>query len=306
MENRDRSDDPKAAPSWPFQASEEFPPPSSTVHVTFGARSRPGRGHAVNADHYAIVEMGRHLEMLFTSLPEGALPARFDEYGYGMAVADGFGVGAEGEEASRLALGTLVQLILRFGKWNLRVDADIAREIIDRARSFYRRIDGTVLQRGLGTDPGLETTLTAAFGAGRDLFFAHVGHSRAYLSRAGALMCLTHDHTLLGGQSRRSPGAQLVDVGAATRDVRHIMTDTIGMGTRGGPSIDIYQIRVDDDDRVLLCTNGLTDVVEEETIGKILSSERSPEEQSRLLIEAAPGNAPDDATVLVARYRMPE
>ena len=306
MENRDRSDDPKAAPSWPFQASEEFPPPSARVRVTFGAESRPGPGRAVNADHYAIVEMGRHLEMLFTSLPKGSLPARFDEYGYGMAVADGFGVEEEGEEASRLALGTLVQLILRFGKWNLRVDADIAREIIDRARSFYRRIDGTVLQRGLGTDPGLETTLTAAFGAGRDLFFAHVGHSRAYLSRAGALMCLTHDHTLLGSQSRRSSVVPLVDVDAATRDVRHIMTDTIGMGARGGPSIDVYQIRVDEDDRVLLCTNGLTDVVDEETIGKILSAEHSPEEQSRLLIDAAASDAVDDATVLVARFHMPD
>jgi len=119
-------------------------------------------------------------------------------------------------------------------------------------------------------------------------------------------MCLTHDHTLLGSQSRRSSVVPLVDVDAATRDVRHIMTDTIGMGARGGPSIDVYQIRVDEDDRVLLCTNGLTDVVDEETIGKILSAEHSPEEQSRLLIDAAASDAVDDATVLVARFRMPD
>ena len=134
----------RAGHSRRLRNSRRHRPHAATVDLVANlrAQSRPAPGHAVNADHYAIVEMGRHLEMLFTSLPQGSLPARFDEYGYGMAVADGFGVEEEGEEASRLALGTLVQLILRYGKWNLRVDAEIAREIIDRARSFYRRVDG--------------------------------------------------------------------------------------------------------------------------------------------------------------------
>ena len=73
---------------------------------------------------------------------------------------------------------------------------------MDRAERFYRAVDSTLLQASRHSQLGLQSTLTAVYTAGSELFFAHVGHSRAYLCRDGELLQLTHDHTL----DRRAPG----------------------------------------------------------------------------------------------------
>jgi len=290
----------------PYVDSPEFPPASAKVRVTFGGESRRGRAHTVNEDHYAVVELGRHQETLLTSLPGDVLANRFDEYGYAMVVADGGGHAGAGEGASRLAISTLMHLVLHFSRWNLRIDDRIAQEVMDRAERFYRHVDSAVAHGAMKPDaPRMETTLTAVFSAGRDLFFAHVGHSRAYLFRHGVLMRLTRDHTV-GPRKTNSPMAPLVDVSTAARDLQHIITETIGMAGAVGPTIDIERLSLDDGDRVLVCTNGLTDVVDEARIGAVLGSEESPADQAKALINlATAADGADDATALVARYRVP-
>jgi PPM family protein phosphatase len=291
-----------------YLGPQEFPPPSATVQVTFGAQSCRGRSRTINEDHYVIFRLGRHLETVLTSLADAALLARFDEYGYVMMVADGIGDTGAGEAASRLALVTLVHLVRHFGKWNLRIDDVIAQEIMARAERFYRHVDGAVAyQRRMNAARVDQTTLTAVFGAGRDLFFAHIGHSRAYLLRDRHLLRLTRDHTIGRNQSTTVPVAPLVDVNNAVRDLKHIVTDTIGMTGSSGPTIDLERIRLDDDDRVLVCTNGLTDVVDESRIAEILASEQSPGDQCQMLVDLAMASGgDDDVTALVARYRIPK
>ena len=90
----------------PLPGPLDSPPPSVEVQVRFGAWSRPGENRAVNGDHYLILRLGRHEETIMTSLPVDDVPTRFDEYGYGMIVADGMGAG--GESASRLAIAVAV------------------------------------------------------------------------------------------------------------------------------------------------------------------------------------------------------
>jgi protein phosphatase len=291
----------------PGGAWNEYSPPSETVKVTFGAQSRKGRSRLINEDHYLILQLGRHQETLMTSLPDKMIAARFDEYGYAMVVADGMGGSGAGEVASHLAIATLVYLVRQFGKWNLRIDDSIAQEIMGRAERFYRWVDGTVAhQRHRGVVPTAQTTLTATFGAGYDLFFAHVGHSRAYLFRQGRLMRLTHDHTVDHYHSSTVPAAPMVDVSASARDLEHILTNTIGMSGPAGPVVDLERIRLGDDDRVLVCTNGLTDNVDEARIGEVLASDRSPADQCETLVDlAAESGGEDDATALIARYRIP-
>ena len=294
---------------WPplFQP-EEFAPLSATVKVDFGAYSRPGRTRVVNEDHYLILQLGRHQKTLMTSLPDAAISPRFDEYGYAMVVADGMGGTGAGEAASHLAIATLVLLVRQFGKWKLRVDDVEAQDIMARAERFYRHVDAAVIQqrRKGAVDTG-QTTLTATFGAGHDLFFAHVGHSRAYLHRRGQLMRLTRDHTIHPNQSTSVPTAPLVDVNDAAKDLKHTLTNTIGMSGPLGPKIDLERILLEDDDRVLVCTNGLTDSVDEDTIGKILSLDHSADLQCQALVGLAMSAASkDDVTALVARYRFPQ
>ena len=278
-----------------------FPPPSSTVQVTFGARSRRGQGRSVNEDHFAVIQLGRHQETLLTSLPTNDIPQRFDEFGHAMIVADGAGEDGSGETASRLAIETLSQLMLHFGRWNLRVNEQVAREMMDRAERFIEHVN-TVMTASKRAAEGIkqESTLTAIFGAGRDLFFAHVGHSRAYLLRDHLLMRLTRDHT--HGRSGELSMAPLIDVKAASRDLNHILTGMLGV--RSALAIDLERFRILDHDRILICTNGLTDVVDPQVIGALLGTEQTADEQCAALLDAAKG-APDDATVVVAHYRVP-
>ena len=291
----------------PLTAIGEFPPPSATVQVAFGAQSRRGRSRLVNEDHYVVFRLVRQQSTLLSSLPEDVFGREFNEYGYAMAVADGLGAVGTGESASRLAITTLVHLVRHFGKWNLRIDRKIAQEIMERAEAFYRHVDSTVVHQALtGPIPGLQTTLTATFGAGRDLFFAHVGHSRAYLLREGQLMRLTRDHTIGRNHTTTVPVAPLVDVNATARDLKHILTNTIGMRGSAGPEIDLERFRLADNDVVLVCTNGLTDAVDEKSIRDVLASPASPDGKCRELVERAlTAGGEDDATALVANYNIP-
>jgi protein phosphatase len=198
-------------------------------------------------------------------------------------------------------------LILYFGKWNLRVDDMVAHEIMARAERFYRHVDAALTSKDERLDDPLQTTMTAVFGAGRDLFFAHVGHSRAYLMRDGVLLRLTRDHTIEMRQKTHAPVVPLMEVNAAARDLKHTLTEALGMGRARGPMIDLERFQLDDGDLILVCTNGLTDSVAEEAIREVLSSGRSPDEMSAALMNrAAAGGAEDDATALVAQYHIPK
>jgi serine/threonine protein phosphatase PrpC len=282
------------------QSPLDSPPPAVDMEVGFGALSRQGPGRSVNDDHYLIMRLGRHLETLKTSLPDRDLPKYFDEYGYGMVVADG--MGGAGDLASRLAIATLVQLAVDFGKWHLRVNEPIADEMMDRAERYYRGID-SVLQKASHCYPAvLRTTLTAVYTAGSELFFMHVGHSRAYLFRDDHLMQLTRDHTLDGGR----PGkATIMDVSASAQDQHHIVTETLGVAGAGPLRVDIERCGLVDGDIVLLSTNGLTDVAEDARIVEALRLPGTPDDRCRALVGlAASSGATDDATVLVAHYRI--
>jgi len=144
-------------------------------------------------------------------------------------------------------------------------------------------------------------TLTAAFSAGDALFVAHVGHSRAYLLRGGILAQLTRDQTF---------GQHVVDTGRpapielAAHDLRHILTDAIG-GRAGRTNIQIGEFRLQHDDCVLLCTKGLTDVVDDESSGAILRQSRRLDERCQALVDLAVARgAIDDVTVVLAEYSI--
>src|SRR4051812_42600916 len=104
----------------PLTKGKEFSVLSSSVKVEFGGLSHTGRVRVINEDHFLIARLGRDQETVLTNLSEDDVPQHFRESGYAMAVADGMGGAARGEEASRLAISTLAHLGLQFGKWSLR------------------------------------------------------------------------------------------------------------------------------------------------------------------------------------------
>ena len=135
-----------------------------------------------------------------------------------------------------------------------------------------------LVERGREDDAlrGMGSTLTAARSYGRDLLIVHVGDSRAYLFRAGQLHRLTKDHTY---------AQMLVDCGqlaaceVASSGVAHILTNAIG-GSTEQVEVDVDLLRLEDGDRVLLCSDGLTDLVDDEAIAE--HAGRTPTSQRRL------------------------
>ena len=262
-----------------------------------------GKTHAQNTDHFVAIRLGRLQETLTSSLGAADLPPRFEEYAYSMVVADGLDGDGTGARASRFALSTLSHLAIRYGKWNVRIGADTASDIVEQGEFLYRQVSDAIVQasRADSTLAGMATSLTAVYIAGADLFFAHVGHSRAFLFRNGVLIQLTMEHTL----------ERLISASAALRRVRLEAGRPDGARPDGttprgnGTEIAIEHVQLWPADRVLLCTNGLTDVVREEEIADALASQRRPADDARRLVDLAlEKGATDSVTVLLGDYRM--
>jgi PPM family protein phosphatase len=284
--------------------ADELRPAAALVRAEFGARSHRGRVQQENDDHYLVVRLVQRLDTLATSLASVDLPDPVDEYAYAAVVADGSGGAGAGSVAARLAISTLATLAVHFGQWTMRIDPRAASEVMARSEWLYSRTNETVFQRS-HTDPrlaGMAAALTGIYSVGTDLFVAHVGHTRCYLFRNGRLAQLTLDHTL---RERRAVSPHPIPIGQAIEDVTHILTRAIGAaGSDSGAVVEHF--RLVDGDSLLLCTNGLTDVVQEEAIADVLASRRSQGEQCDLLLDMALANGADDnTTVVTAYYNVP-
>ncbi len=281
-----------------------FSPRSSVVSVEFGSHSHPGRRRTTNDDQFMIVRLGRTHEMLASSLPDDELQREFTESAFGAVVADGLGTSGSGV-ASKLAISSLMQMVMRFGRWNLRVNDRTAWEIVERAERFYRRVAQLVTEASMGHPAlaGMGSTLTATYSAGDELFVIHVGHSRAYLLRRGLLSRLTRDQTV--AQRSRETG-RAVPTELAGHDLRHVLTDAIG-GHAGEPHVEIENYPLMDGDVLLLCTNGLTDVVDDDAIAAVLQRPAPMQDQCGALVALAlERGGPDNITVVMARYTIPQ
>jgi len=287
----------RAVVSQPVEFAD-FHPLSSALAVEVAAASVCGRLRPHNTDHYLAIRFGRLQETIVTSLAAADLPPRFEEYAYAMLVADGLDESGAGARASRVALSTLAKLAIRYGRWNVRADPETLADIVQQGEFFYRRANDEVLKASRAdlalTD--MATSLTALYIAEGDLIFAHVGHSKAFLFRSGSLTQLTKDHTLdqPSSRSRERPKA----------DHRHFVTKSVG-GDPSGPDVEIEHVKLCPGDRLLLCTNGLTDVVNRDPIADTLALQRAPHDDCQRLIDLArTAGSPDDVTVMVADYRL--
>ena len=232
------------------------------------------------------------------------MPERADEINYVMVVADGMGGHAAGEVASQMAISALISLALDIPDWFFKVDPEHAPEIERRARHAVQQVAAKVVARGRQDEAlrGMGSTLTAARSFGDDLLIVHVGDSRAYLCRAGGLHRLTKDHTY--AQLLVDTGQLTADEAAVSR-MRHVLTNVLG-GSDDEVQVDVDLLRLEDGDRLLLCSDGLTDLVADDTIATTLSGlQRSSEACSRLVQLALDGGGRDNVTVIVAGYTLP-
>jgi protein phosphatase len=276
--------------------------PWSSLKVELGANSHTGHIRENNEDSYLVMRFGRSLENLLTNLEEDLLEENYAMRGYGMLVADGMGGASAGEVASRFALSKLVELIVDTSDWTLalqrREDVDT---VLKRMTERFLHIDDFLRKEAAmnRTLRGMGTTLTVAGVMGNDLIIGHVGDSRAYLLRDDDLKQLTTDHTL---------AQALIDAGVAGRDdpasrsMRHVLTAAVGsLGEKGVPQVQLFKLY--DDDQLLLCTDGLTETVEDATIAEVLREAKSAQFACNELVNLAlAGGGTDNITVVVARF----
>src|SRR5262249_40026941 len=146
------------------------------------------------------------------------------------------------------------------------------------------------------------TTLTVAVSLGKDLFIVHLGDSRAYRWRRGILARLTHDHTLAQEAADRGIIRQEE---VATHRGRHALTQALGdQGRAIQPQV--RQLLLEDGDCLLLCSDGLTDMVREEEVAACLGGGGPAALVCQRLVDLAlEAGGRDNVTVVAARYQFP-
>jgi len=206
------------------------------------------------------------------------------------AIADGMGGYAHGGVASLLALESFSSTLA--SQNGNPIPKALQRGVETANLQVYQRAQ----QLGAGR---MGTTLTAAYVFGEMLYLAHVGDSRAYLIRDGHSICLTADHTTVGDMVR----SKLISSDKIrTHAQRSVLTKSIGTALFVQP--DIIQQKLKEGDRLVLCSDGVWSVVEDEDFARIASQPSSVNEISQNLIDLALHHDTDDnASVVVFHLR---
>lgn len=203
-----------------------------------------------------------------------------------LALADGMGGHAAGEVASKVVIAALAPLD----------DDEPGDDLLGQLREAVQAGNGAISEL-VSSDPdldGMGTTLTAVLFAGSKLGLVHIGDSRAYLVRDGELAQITHDDTFV--QSLIDEG-RITEEEAANHPQRSLLLRAL-TGHEVEPSLAVREARAGD--RYLLCSDGLTGPVSEDTIAEALRIADPQQCADRMIELALKGGGPDNVTVIVA------
>jgi protein phosphatase len=268
---------------------------------SFGLTDR-GKVRSTNEDQFLSAVLLKALQVEQTSLPQPALMHSGD-LSHLFVVADGMGGHTGGEKASALAIAAVESFILETFKWFADSKNKEQDQVLADFRAALTQANARVLAEAAEHPQlqGMGTTLTLAYTLNNELFIAHVGDSRCYLCRHGVLHRLTRDHTLVEEMVRNGslPAEQ-----AASHRWRHLITNAVGANTPD-VKVEVHKVRLEGGDRVLLCSDGLTNMVLDEEINHILLTENEPEQACRRLVACAnEAGGKDNTTVVVAHFRF--
>ena len=260
--------------------------------------SHAGNVRDVNEDHFVTAALQRSVQLRQTNLEDVQLFDRLSgPRAYLFAVADGVGGSAGGRVASASAVATIVEYLGEvvgayhgYGAAQLKDFPEHLTTAVQRAH------DHLVDTYRLHTRGGPATTLTLAMLVWPTAYIVHVGDSRVYHLRDGALRCLTRDQTV---------GEALVALNVMPREkaeqagLYNVLASAIGARDMT-PAVDV--IPLERGDRFLLCTDGLTKHVSESRLGHVLETSPDAETACRTLIDSAlAAGGSDNVTAVVAR-----
>jgi protein phosphatase len=264
---------------------------------SFGLSDR-GQKRSSNEDCFVVAELARTLQVHHTNHPHNE--ASFSCHrGHVFLVADGVGGNKAGEVASDLTVRTIEEFLLNTLKRFSNLQASEEQGVLLDLQKALFQADARIFEEGT-THPewqGMGTTLTMAFAVNWHLFVAHAGDSRCYLYSGDRLQQLTQDHTMTAEMVRRG---LIAPEDQKHHPWRHVVTNILG-GTERGVQAELHSLDFHAGDVLLLCSDGLTEMVSEEKIAAILREENLPQRAcERLVAEANKLGGKDNITVIVA------
>jgi len=221
-------------------------------------------------------------------------------------VADGMGGHAGGGTASRLAVETIQRSVLEarerepglFGAPSGVEESplpDVLREAVEAACTrIFEAAQGNPDLSGMGT------TVTAALLDGRTAFIAHVGDSRCYLLRGGKIYQVSEDHSLVNEQLKA--GAISADEAKHSR-FKNIITRSVGFEQQ--VQVDLLGVELEASDVLLICCDGLSNLVDDAEILQVVGESPLDETPSRLIEVANERGGDDNITVVLVRVHDP-
>jgi serine/threonine protein phosphatase PrpC len=255
-----------------------------------------------NEDQFLVAELSKAMRVCQSSLHQPKTQFSY-ELGHLFLVADGMGGAQAGEQASALAMETIEAFTLNHLKWFFHLQSD-ENHLVGEFQDALRQADARIIEEASRRPElhGMGTTVTMAYILDRELFVVHVGDSRCYLFRKGTLHQITHDHTILD---------QLLATGVITPEqaprhfLRHVITNVVG-GEKPGLDVEVHKLELEPEDVVLLCSDGLTEMLSAKQIADILGNEADSQRACQKLIEEANRlGGKDNVTVIVSRFEMP-
>jgi serine/threonine protein phosphatase PrpC len=204
-----------------------------------------------------------------------------------LAIADGMGGHASGEVASKMAIEILRDFLKKEGE-----------PLLDRLNSGAKLANKTIYDASHSQSHlnGMGTTLTAVQLDGNRLSIAHVGDSRVYLIRGGVIEQITDDHTIVSEQVARG---MMTRGEAARSDMRNILSRALGIAPE--VDVDIEALTVSEGDQLVLCSDGLSELISDDEILSEVQSSKKPEIVCNELVNLAiQRGGEDNITVIVA------
>jgi protein phosphatase len=272
--------------------------PADDLAYEFGAASHVGLKRSENQDHYLVLRRTRTQQLLFTNVPTDQLSLPTDET-HAMAVADGMGGHHGGSLASEIAIRTAWDLAGRAISWVMKLDDLESAELTERIEGFvYLMQQAFVQEYQVNPQFGHSgTTFTAAYFVSSFAAVMQIGDSPSFIWRDGVMQRLSTDHTI---------EQEFIMAGVAPEiagKFSHMLTRCLGYESHNTRP-EIHFVRLKPGDQLLVCTDGLTDMVNDTRIAECIDQNLSAQAICDALVELAlEAGGRDNVTTVLARAR---
>lgn len=251
-----------------------------SLKIEFSALSDTGKARKNNEDNYTLVP-GLDLAI----------------------VADGMGGHNSGEVASSLAVKVTRENYESMRRTGMKPNPYNEKVSLETNQLGWavQMANSVIYEAGSATpeNKGMGTTLSAVLLARTRLCIAHIGDSRVYLFRDGAMHQLTEDHSLVMEHVRKG---LLTKAQAEASPLQNILTRALG--TQRTPAVDLAETELKEADRVLLCTDGLFKAVKEDIIRQMIKAEPDDTRACAEMVRAAnEAGGPDNVTVVLGTVK---